>query len=197
MLWSGTAGWYKLIVDINDELLEKWEPKVQKFLQTTFVNGMDRDDIAQELRIAIVKAADHYDASKGVVFHTYLHTVMVNTLRTLISKAQKTKNVNIAYSIDGMDVDDNPQGFLPNEIANSLSDLTALEFINNVELMDLIKRADLTTRELTFLELRLEGMTMEYISERLGDSAYKTRNAIQKKIRAFVLNSDFDEKTFT
>ena len=122
---------------------------------------------------------------------------MVNTLRTLISKAQKTKNVNIAYSIDGMDVDDNPQGFLPNEIANSLSDLTALEFINNVELMDLIKRADLTTRELTFLELRLEGMTMEYISERLGDSAYKTRNAIQKKIRAFVLNSDFDEKTFT
>ena len=197
MLWSGTAGWYKLIVDINDELLEKWEPKVQKFLQTTFVNGMDRDDIAQELRIAIVKAADHYDASKGVVFHTYLHTVIVNTLRTLISKAQKTKNVNIAYSIDGMDVDDNPQGFLPNEIANSLSDLTALEFINNVELMDLIKRADLTTRELTFLELRLEGMTMEYISERLGDSAYKTRNAIQKKIRAFVLNSDFDEKTFT
>ena len=197
MLWTGTAGWYKLIVDINDELLEKWEPKVQKFLQTTFVNGMDRDDIAQELRIAIVKAADHYDASKGVVFHTYLHTVIVNTLRTLISKAQKTKNVNIAYSIDGMDVDDNPQGFLPNEIANSLSDLTALEFINNVELMDLIKRADLTTRELTFLELRLEGMTMEYISERLGDSAYKTRNAIQKKIRAFVLNSDFDEKTFT
>ncbi len=196
MLRSGTTGWYKLIVDINDELLEKWEPKVQKFLQTTFVNGMDRDDIAQELRIAIVKAADHYDASKGVVFHTYLHTVMVNTLRTLISKAQKTKNVNITYSIDGMDVDDNPQGFLPNEIANSLADLTALEFINNVELMDLIKRADLTTRELTFLELRLEGMTMEYISERLGDSAYKTRNAIQKKIRAFVINRDFDEKTF-
>lgn len=197
MLWSGTAGWYKLILDINDELLEKWEPKVQKFLQTTFVNGMDRDDIAQELRIAILKAADHFDDTKGVVFHTYLHTVMVNTLRTLISKAQKTKNVNIAYSIDGMDVDDNPQGFLPNEIANSLSDLTALEFINNVELMDLITRADLSNRELHFLELRLEGMTMEYISERLGDSAYKTRNAIQKKIKAFLVNRDFDEKTST
>ena len=82
-------------MDINDELLEKWEPKVQKFLQTTFVNGMDREDIAQELRISILKAADHFDDTKGVIFHTYLHTAMVNTLRTLISKAQKTKNVNI------------------------------------------------------------------------------------------------------
>ncbi len=197
MLWFGTEGWYKLIVDIDDNLLEKWEPKVQKFLQTTFVNGMDRDDIAQELRIAILKAADHYDDSKGVVFHTYLHTVMVNTLRTLISKAQKTKNVNIAYSIDGMDVDDNPQGFLPNEIANSLSDLTALEFVNNIELMDMITRANLSNKELEFLELRLEGMTMEYISERLEDSAYKTRNAIQKKIKAFIIKRDFNEKTDT
>tara|TARA_R100000808_G_scaffold4137_2_gene13790 strand:+ start:785 stop:1378 length:594 start_codon:yes stop_codon:yes gene_type:complete len=197
MLWIGATGWNKLIVDIDDNLLEKWEPKVQKFLQTTFVNGMDRDDIAQELRIAILKAADHYDDSKGVVFHTYLHTVMVNTLRTLISKAQKTKNVNIAYSIDGMDVDDNPQGFLPNEIANSLSDLTALEFVNNIELMDMITRANLSNKELEFLELRLEGMTMEYISERLGDSAYKTRNAIQKKIKAFIIKRDFDEKTAT
>ena len=187
MLWSGAEGWYKLGLDINEELLEKWEPKVQKFLQTTFVNGMDRDDIAQELRIAIVKAASHFDDSKGVVFHTYLHTVMVNTLRTLIAKAQKTKNVNITYSIDGMDVDDNPQGFLHNEIANSLADLTALEFINNVELMDIITRADLTQKELLFLELRLEGMTMEYISERLEDSAYKVRNTIQKKIQAFVV----------
>jgi len=187
VLWSGAEGWYKLGLDINEELLEKWEPKVQKFLQTTFVNGMDRDDIAQELRIAIVKAASHFDDSKGVVFHTYLHTVMVNTLRTLIAKAQKTKNVNITYSIDGMDVDDNPQGFLPNEIANSLADLTALEFINNVELMDIITRADLTQKELLFLELRLEGMTMEYISERLEDSAYKVRNTIQKKIQAFVV----------
>ena len=183
-------------MEINDELLEKWEPKVQKFLQTAFVTGMDREDIAQELRIAIIKAADHYDDSKGVIFHTYLHTVMVNTLRTLISKAQKTKNVNITYSIDGMDVNDNPQGFLPNEIANSLADESAMEFVNNVELMDIITRANLTEQELAFLELRLEGMTMEFISERLEDSAYKVRNAIQKKIQAFIITRDkLNEKT--
>ena len=186
-------------MDINDELLEKWEPKVQKFLQTTFVNGMDREDIAQELRISILKAADHFDDTKGVIFHTYLHTAMVNTLRTLISKAQKTKNVNITYSIDGMDVDDNPQGFLPNEIANSLSDSSALEFINDVELMDMITRADLTSQELHFLELRLEGMTMEYISEKIDDSAYKVRNNIQKKIHTFIttIAKIYEKKTKT
>ena len=185
-----------LNVEINDELLEKLEPKVQKFLQTAFVTGMDREDIAQELRIAIIKAADHYDDSKGVIFHTYLHTVMVNTLRTLISKAQKAKNVNITYSIDGMDVNDNPQGFLPNEIANSLADESAIEFVNNVELMDIITRANLTDQELAFLELRLEGMTMEFNSERLEDSAYKVRNYIQKKIQAFILTREkLNEKT--
>ena len=198
MLWSGAEGWYKLDLEINEDLLEKWEPKVQKFLQTTFVNGMDREDIAQELRIAILKAADHFDDTKGVIFHTYLHTAMVNTLRTLIAKAQKTKNVNITYSIDGMDVDDNPQGFLPNEIANSLSDASALEFINDVELMDLIRRASLTKQELHFLELRLEGMTMEYISERIEDSAYKVRNSIQKKINAFIVTKQkTNEKKIT
>ena len=121
---------------------------------------------------------------------------MVNTLRTLISKAQKTKNVNITYSIDGMDVNDNPQGFLPNEIANSLADESAIEFVNNVELMDIITRANLTDQELAFLELRLEGMTMEFISERLEDSAYKVRNSIQKKIQAFILTREkLNEKT--
>tara|TARA_R110000744_G_scaffold11687_1_gene35473 strand:+ start:463 stop:1062 length:600 start_codon:yes stop_codon:yes gene_type:complete len=187
VLWSGAEGWNKLGLEINDELLEKWEPKVQKFLQTTFVNGMDREDIAQELRIAILKAASHFDDTKGVIFHTYLHTAMVNTLRTLIAKAQKTKNINITYSIDGMEAGDDPDGFLPNEIAISLSDSTALEFVNDIELMDMVRRADLTNQETYFLELRLEGMTMEYISDRLDESAYKVRNSIQKKINAFIV----------
>ena len=173
-------------MDVDDELLHQWEAKVQKFLQNTFIIGMDREYIAQELRIAIVKAANHFDETKGVLFHTYLHTSMVNTIRTLISKAQKNKTILEPYSIDGVDIDNNSQSFLPNDIANSLSDIEALEFINNVELKDIIERANLTSQELYFLELRLEGMTMEFISERLEDSAYRVRNNIQKKLMAFV-----------
>jgi len=76
-------------MEINDSIIEQWEPKIQKFLNTSYVKGMERDDLAQELRIAILKAAKGFDEERNVSFHTYLHTTLVNTLRTLISKAQK------------------------------------------------------------------------------------------------------------
>ena len=44
-------------MEINDELMRQWEPKVQRFASTTYIEGLDRDDLIQELRIAIVKAA--------------------------------------------------------------------------------------------------------------------------------------------
>ena len=80
-------------MEINNDLIKQWEPKIQKMLQGTSIIGMDRDDIAQELRIAIMRAANGFDEDKGVVFHTYLHTAMVNTIRTLITKAQKMLNL--------------------------------------------------------------------------------------------------------
>jgi hypothetical protein len=34
-------------IEINDDLIVKWEPKVQKIASSAFVVDMDRDDIAQ------------------------------------------------------------------------------------------------------------------------------------------------------
>ena len=65
---------------IDNELLTQWEPKVQSFLSKTYIRGLDRADIAQELRIAIMKAAKGFNEDRGVLFHTYLHTTMVNTI---------------------------------------------------------------------------------------------------------------------
>ena len=56
--------------------------------------------------------------------------------------------------------------------------------------MDIKTWADLSEQELMFIELRLEGMTMEYISERLEDSAYKVRTSIQKKLYAFTIQNE-------
>ena len=78
-------------MEIDNTLVIKWEPKIQKLLSKTFIVGMDRDDIAQELRIAIIKAAQGFQEDKGVIFHTYLHTSMINTIRTLISKGQRVR----------------------------------------------------------------------------------------------------------
>ena len=52
-------------MDITDELITQWEPKVQRFLNTSFVLGMDREDLGQELRISIIKAAEGFDEAMG------------------------------------------------------------------------------------------------------------------------------------
>lgn len=169
-------------MELTDELLAQWEPKIHRILQTTFILGMDRDDIAQELRIAILKAAQHFDETKGVSFHTYLHTVMMNTIRTFISKAQKTKNVSTTYSINGINTDEYPSGYISTAITKSLIDVDASEFTSALELTDILERAVLSAQERDFLELRMDGMTMEQISTQLDVSAYKVRTSLQKKL---------------
>ena len=181
-------------MDVNNELLEQWEPKIHKILQNTFILGMDRDDVAQELRISILKAAHHFDETKGVSFHTYLHTVMMNTIRTFISKAQKTKNVSTTYSISGISTEEYPEGYVSNAINKSLIDIDASEFTSIIELSDILERALLSDQEREFLELRMDGLTMDQISAQVKESAYKLRTALQKKLYgAFKEDTSNDE----
>ena len=65
-------------------------------------------------------------------------------------------------------------------------DSSALEFMDTVELMDIITRAGLSQLELAFLELRLEGTPMDRISYLLDMPAYKVRSSIQRKIKKYL-----------
>ena len=94
-------------MDINNDLVLQWEPKIQKMLSNLFIVGMERDDIAQELRIVLLRTAKAFDPERGVLFHTYLHTALVNTIRTLISRAQKQlklvpQSLDITYEDSGL-----------------------------------------------------------------------------------------------
>ena len=160
-------------IEINDKLILQWEPKIQRLLANTFVRGLDKEDLEQELRIAIVKAAKGFNSDKGVIFHTYLHTAMVNTLRTLISKAQRTV---VTFSLDeSLDNENNGIGELP------LAMSKALQVFMEDEDYDLDFN-QFTKDEQKFLELRLEGFTMEEISQEVGESSYKLRHTIQQKV---------------
>jgi len=159
-------------IEINDELILQWEPKIQKLLANTFVRGLDKEDLEQELRIAIVKAAKGFNSDKGVIFHTYLHTSMVNTLRTLISKAQRTIPTS---SLD--ETLENEYGEFPFLVSK------ALQVFMEDEDYD-VNFKQFTKDEQQFLELRLEGFTMEEISQEIGESSYKLRNTIQQKMGA-------------
>lgn len=161
---------------INNDLINQWEPKVQKISSTTFIKGMDRDDIAQELRIAIIKAAQGFDEDRGVIFHTYLHTAMVNTIRTLISRGQRQP---IDLSLESTSI------FNSGEDDNVTMDDTleaSDEFMQEVEFNDLLKSSGLSLVEQDFIILRLEGMNMDEISKDLQTSAYKIRDNLKERI---------------
>ena len=137
---------------------------------------MDRDDIAQELRIAIIKAAQGFDEDRGVIFHTYLHTAMVNTIRTLISRGQRQP---IDLSLESTSI------FNSGEDDNVTMDDTleaSDEFMQEVEFNDLLKSSGLSLVEQDFIILRLEGMNMDEISKDLQTSAYKIRDNLKERI---------------
>ena len=159
---------------INDELVIQWEPKIQKMVSNVFVLGMDRDDIAQELRIALIKAARGFDENRGVIFHTYLHTTLVNTIRSLITRVSKHSNVR---SLDATYKDTNLTAL---DILEALKDPS--NDIEDIDIYEYIYSANLTESEQVFLKLRYDGLTMEEISEDLGESSYKVRQTLREKI---------------
>ena len=186
MLWKG-AKRCKMTIKINDDLIKQWEPKIQKLLFNTFVYGWDKEDLAQELRIAIVKAAQGFQEERGVLFHTYLHTAMVNTIRTLINKAQHTVQPD---SLDVVYEGAEDENLIPAKILQAL--LQEEEGLVDVEMQELLKYYNLTDHEQLFITLRLEGLTMEEISEDLGESSYKIRTSVRTKLRG-LLNEEETE----
>jgi|TARA_R110000824_G_scaffold219060_1_gene405887 RNA polymerase sigma factor (sigma-70 family) len=185
-------------MEITDELITQWEPKVQRFLNTSYVLGMDREDLGQELRIAIVKAAEGFDGSRGISFHTYLHTTMVNTLRTLISKAQKQHVIHEATSLDSspamdLGLDESNIGHTSAKILKALEDPITKYKEQEFEVQDLLIRSQLNNSEINFINLRIEGLTMEEITLELGESSYKLRHSSKKKLGKYITNINWLE----
>lgn len=173
-------------MEINNDLIRQWEPKIQKMLQNTSIVGMDRDDIAQELRIAIMRAAQGFDEDKGVVFHTYLHTAMVNTIRTLITKAQKMlmlSSLEEQLTFRDSENDDNNMGDNIKDINSTLVVDESEEMMSDIELEGLFVANHLSWSEQTFIRLRLEGMTMEEITEDIEISSYRIRETLRNKFK--------------
>jgi len=159
-------------MEITDKLIEQWEPKIHRILATTSIQGMDKEDLVQELKIVIVKAAKKFNPNKKTSFHTYLHTAMINTIRTFISQAQKKIHPS---SMDKLIVYSESE-YVPFKISKALEDIKAEAFIDEI-----LDNLNLTDKEKKYIELRFEDLTMVEISEDLGESAYRVRNKIRKK----------------
>ena len=101
---------------------------------------------------------------------------MINTIRTLISKAQRQLNTQ---SIDIIDDDSDTRGPI-NKILQAIQDPT--DSTEPIITLDVLKNYNLTDLEHRFLKLRMEGLTMDEITDILGESAYRIRHSIRGKV---------------
>ena len=178
-------------MQIDNDLILRWEPKIQKMAGNTYIAGMDREDVAQELRIAVTKAAKKYDDSKGAILHTYLHTSLVNTITTLITNAKRHP---IFVSIDNNPYDTSDTGFYTSEVAKVLA--KEEKEYEEVDTELLIHTNDengdprLQNNEKQFVSYKLQGLTMDEITKKLGESSYKVRHSIREKFADLLVETD-------
>ena len=164
---------------VNDELIKQWEPKVQRFVSNTYIPGFDREDLAQELRIVIIKAAEKFDVAKKTSFHTYLHTSMVNTIRTLHTKsARRPRYVASLGASENSDSGDwECSGY---EVADETDDIEAV--LDKIDLEVL----DLSDEESDYLVKRLTGFSNTEIGKGInGVSLYKIKRALKEKFNNY------------
>ena len=65
-----------MAIEINDDLIKQWEPKIHKILADTQVRGYSKEDLEQELRISIIKAAKGFNEDRGVISVSYTHLTL-------------------------------------------------------------------------------------------------------------------------
>ena len=170
----------------EEEVLEQWEPKVNSMLRNTSVTGLDREDIAQELRIAIIKAWRRYrPENTKAKFHTYLHVTMLNTIRTLMDKAKKHGIQVTSLDEQAEDYKDSP---MSSRIIAALEDESQMEAFREIDLLSLLNGSKLTEKELDFLELRVQRYKLDEITEKLGTLSSRLRDSIRRKIEWGLLN---------
>jgi RNA polymerase sigma factor (sigma-70 family) len=152
---------------INDELIEQWEPQVHKIARTMSIIGMDYDDIVQELRMGVMKAAKGYKEESGVIFHTYLYKTLMNTASTLITRASKKHKAMPTVPM--------PDGFDQKGGEGEAKDLEILDTLDNL---------DLSCMEREFIQLRMEGFSMKELGEKLGvKGVYRLNKQIKQKVK--------------
>ena len=179
----------------EEELLEQWEPKVHSMLRSVSIIGLDPEDIAQELRIAILKSARGYNPENTVAkFHTYLHVSMLNVIRSLIAKAQKrVSTVSLDQHMEGYA--GNSSNMFPRtsqsvstKLLAALEDVSQAFAFEEVDVLSIIENSNLTPQELDFLELRTQKFKLREITDRLGANSVRLRESIKKKLEVGLEN---------
>jgi hypothetical protein len=106
----------------------------------------------------VLKAAKLYKPNRNAIFHTYLHTAMVNRLKTLWMQASKKIQ---GYSLD-LETSEDENSYKLSDFVKQLDDN-----LDEVEFVDYLDSLNLDMGEKEFLLKKFQNHTMKDIEEKL------------------------------
>lgn len=167
------------------ELCEAFHPLLTSVVEKTCHSGvsMEKDELMQEARLALYRAADAYDIRQDrVSFGLYAKICMENAMRSLLRRRssvtgrQETRLLSWDELVEtgGLAGSDLVQE--PDDISRELCGLQEAEFLNQK-----IRRA-LSDFEWRVFRLYADGASAKEISDVIGRPLKSVENAIQRSI---------------
>lgn len=171
----------------NDEvaseiLYKKYEPlianKASSFYKKYGNGKMDYEDFYQEALISFGESITNYNDSLNALFYTFTSVCMENRLNSFTKKINNNKNrlFNEALSYDDINGDNN-------KVVKALFDNDPLDEVvskeSNNELYNNLKDI-LTDKELTILNAKLNGLSIQEIANSTNFTFKTVYNAIQR-----------------
>lgn len=164
-------------------LLDRYESLVKVIARSFSVAGIDKDDVAQTARIALLNAIMTYDPEKGAEFKTYATVCIKNRALDTVKSARRTLDNELSRDGTESEPEDDKDATVfpsPEEIYLQKEAETAL-----YEAL----RTLLGQRDFDILMLYIAGMSYKEISEKIGITAKKVDNTLysaKKKVSSLI-----------
>lgn len=199
-----------------DLALKLIEPAIIRLVRKYNVHGYTKEELAQELRLIVIKGIDAYQNSNKTKLSTFLQTHMKNKLFTMMQGANIKKRdasllrnfsdsknysargeVGLTFSFD--DEDDSGASFLPNFICDNHVNIVSGMWPKNTEakavammnLQIVLKHQDSVTQNVVKM-IAFDGATIKEISEGLNITPHSLRlklNSLRKneKLKSYLI----------
>ncbi|NKB34797.1 MAG: sigma-70 family RNA polymerase sigma factor [Pseudomonadales bacterium] len=159
-------------LDRIEKLWEELEPSIQRMLLSYEADPQLREDLAQNIFLALLAAVDRLDAVTNI--RAYVSRIVHNIATTHIAKEAKRKWVELDGDV--IDEDKNPMNQLHSESASN-------------QLMQAVRKLSIPYRQV--LVLMLEDFSDQEIAEILGISHGNVRvrlNRAKQQLREMIEN---------
>jgi RNA polymerase sporulation-specific sigma factor len=168
--------------DAQAELLRLYEPLVRRIAGTLYLEGGERDDLAQCARVGIVDAARCWDPGRRVPFRSFAWLCAVREARITVKSARSGRHraLNGARSlqlrsVDGLALEETI------EAAGQPDEDPVAKTLAREQLQEIIDRTrTLTELERRCLALSANGCGHQEIAARLGVGRRAVNNAMQR-----------------